>query len=87
MLFRKNHKPLQEALDKLNEAVEIIHGYKRDQYYRPGEHDLHMLDLLWQQRCTLEYLMHSLARRTRRLPEPSARYIDAECFDYHYPQA
>ena len=90
MVFRKKEKPpLDVAIDLVNQAVEMAYKYKRDKKYIPNAAEFKRLDglleALWQNHSTLDYIIRCLRQRSRGEPEGAARWHDKACFDYHFP--
>jgi len=90
MVFRKKQKlPIRQAIAMVNGAIIIAYLYKRDKKYIPTKKDLKLfealLESLWQNHCTLEYIIRCLRQRAAGKPEGSVKFTDSKNFDYHHP--
>jgi len=87
---RKPPPPLNEAINLIHEAIEIAYKHQRDKHYMPTEEDIELFkrieEVLWQSKCTAEYITRCMQQRMNGEPEGAKKWHDKEVFDWHYPQ-
>ena len=86
---RRPHLPLEQALQLIDAASDIIMQYKRNTAYMPTDHDFetlcHINEAYHQGYASAEYVECCLHQRLAREPEGSKKWHDKEVFDYHNP--
>lgn len=85
-----NSKPkhtLQEAVDLVNQAVEIAYTYKKNKRYKPTRDDLKLFErlseTLWSNHATAQYIARCMEQRYNGEPEGASKFHDKEAAKYH----
>lgn len=90
MFFKKkSKKPLQQALELIQQANQIVMAYKRDKTFMPTKSEMELIEqiqLYLQTSCgNVGYIERCMYQRLENKPEGAARFNDDEVMEYHYP--
>lgn len=86
---RKPPPPLEQALEHIRQASEIVLNHKRNKQFMPDNKALELFQHIETSfhggYATTSYVHRCMQQRMEGKPEGATKFHDKEAADYHYP--